>query len=80
MFPEPSPFKSSPKYIFLAEYLQLDSIGHEKQLVALPAAVGLRVLLKYWRAAEEETVVGMWAGWVEFGGGEERIQRRRSMS
>jgi hypothetical protein len=35
------------------------SIGQDKQLVALPAAVGLRVLLKYCREPEDPTVVGM---------------------
>lgn len=55
-------------------------MGQERQFVAVPAAVGLRILVKYWRAPDEETVVGMCAGWVESGGGEQRSQRRRSMS
>ena len=80
VLPDPKPFKSLPKYIFFAENLQLVSAGQERQFVALPAAVGLRVLLKYWRAPEEETVVGMWAGCEDFGGGEQSIHKRRSMS
>jgi len=48
--------------------------------VAVPAAVGLRVLLKYWRAPDEVTVFGICAGWAELGGGEQRSQRRRSIS
>lgn len=55
-------------------------MGQERQFVAVPAAVGLRVLLKNWRAPDEVTVVGMCAVWVEFGGGEQRSQRRRSTS
>ena len=45
--------------MFLAEYLQEVSMGQERQLVALPAAVGFRVLLKYWSDPTEVTVVGM---------------------
>lgn len=55
-------------------------MGQARQLVAFPAAVGLRDLLKYWSEPVEVTVVGMCAGLVELGGGEHRSQRRRSMS
>lgn len=80
VFPEPKPLRLLPRYTFLAEYLQESSTGHERQLVALPAAVGLRVLLKYWRDPEEVTVVGICAGWDELGGGEQRSQRSKSIS
>jgi hypothetical protein len=55
-------------------------MGQERQLVALPAAVGFRVLLKYWSDPTEVTVVGIWAGLVEPGGGEHSSQRRTSIS
>ncbi len=55
-------------------------MGQERQFVAFPAAVGLRVLLKYWSEPVEVTAVGICAGLVEFGGGEQRTQSRRSMS
>jgi hypothetical protein len=45
--------------MFFAEYLQDSSMGQERQFVTFPAAVGLRVLLKYWREPEELTVVGI---------------------
>jgi hypothetical protein len=40
----------------------------------------LRVLLKYCTDPDEVTVVGTWAGSVELGGGEQRSQRRKSIS
>lgn len=55
-------------------------MGQERQFVAFPAPVGLRDLLKYWREPDELIAVGRWAGAVECGGGEQRSQRRRSMS
>lgn len=55
-------------------------MGHERQFVADPAAVGLRVRLKYWRAPEELIVFGICGGSRVFGGGEQRSQRSRSMS
>ena len=55
-------------------------MGQERQFVAVPAAVGLRDLLKYWREPVEVIEVGMWAGLEEPGGGEQRSQRRTSMS
>jgi hypothetical protein len=70
----------SPRYTFLAEYLQDASIGQERQFVAFPAAVGFLVLLKYCRDPTDVTVVGMWAGVVDPGGGEQSNQRRRSIS
>ena len=48
--------------------------------MALPAAVGFRVLLKYWRDPDEVTVVGMCAGFEELGGGEQSSQRSKSIS
>lgn len=60
--------------------MQSFSIGQERQFVADPAAVGLRVLVKYWSDPVEEMVAGICAGCVEFGGGEQSIQRRRSIS
>jgi hypothetical protein len=59
VFPEARPLCSLPRYIFFAEYLQLGSAGQERQLVAFPAAVGLRALLKYWREPVEVILVGM---------------------
>jgi hypothetical protein len=56
------------------------SMGHDRQFVALPAAVGFLVLLKYCRPPAELTVVGMWAGFVDPVGGEQSNQRRRSIS
>lgn len=80
VFPDPSPFNSEPKYTFLAEYLQDSSIGQDRQFVASPAAVGLRVLLNSWREPAELTVVGICAGWMDPGGGEHKSHNNTSMS
>lgn len=80
VFPLLSPLCSLPRYTFFAEYLHVFSAGHDKQFVALPAALGFRVLLKYCRPPNELTVVGICAGLADPGGGEQRSQRRRSMS
>jgi len=81
VFPEPSPtVVLEPRYTFLAEYLHDFSMGHDRQFVALPAAVGFLVLLKCCRPPAELTVVGMWAGLVDPVGGEHSNQRRRSIS
>jgi hypothetical protein len=55
-------------------------MGQERQLVASPAAVGLRVLLKYNKDPDEATVVGTWGGSLEPGAGEQRSHRSRSIS
>jgi hypothetical protein len=81
VFPVPSPsVVLEPRYTFLAEYLHDFSMGHDRQFVALPAAVGFLVLLKYCRPPAELTVVGIWAGFVDPVGGEQSSQRRRSIS
>jgi hypothetical protein len=48
--------------------------------VALPASVGFRVLLKYCREPAELIKLGRCAGFDEPSGGEQRSQRRRSIS
>lgn len=48
--------------------------------MAVPAALGLRLLVKYWREPEDDTLEGRCGGLVEFGGGEQRSQRRKSIS
>jgi hypothetical protein len=48
--------------------------------VASPARVGLRDLLKYWRAPVEVIKLGRCGGSVEDGEGEHISQRRRSIS
>lgn len=55
-------------------------MGQDKQLVALPAAVGFRFLLKYRTDPEEDTEVGICGGSLDPAGGEQRSQRRRSIS
>lgn len=55
-------------------------MGQERQLVASPAAVGLRALLKCSTDPDEVTVLGMCGGSLEPGVGEQRSQRRRSIS
>jgi hypothetical protein len=64
----------------LAEYLQFSSIGQERQLVAEPAAVGFLDLLKYCNDPEDETVIGRWGGFVEFGGAEHNSHKSTSIS
>ena len=48
--------------------------------MASPAAGGLWSLSKYCKEPEEIMLVGIWAGPLEFGGGEQRSQRRKSIS
>ena len=74
------PSSSGPRYILFAEYLQDCSIGQDKQLVAFSAAVGFRDLLNCCKAPVDETVVGICAGLSEPVGGEQRSQRRTSIS
>lgn len=42
--------------------------------------MGLRVLVKYWREPAELIVLGRCGGWEEIGAGEQRSQRRMSIS
>lgn len=58
--------------------MQSGSAGQEKQFVAAPAFAGFREGLKWTSEPEDETVVGRWA--VEVAEGEQRSQRRRSIS
>ena len=48
--------------------------------MAFPASIGLRDFLKYCNEPEELTDVGRWAGFEDPGGGEQRSQRRMSIS
>jgi hypothetical protein len=67
-------------YIFLAENWQSLSAGQEKQLVAVPARGGFRERLKWVRDPDELTVEGKCGGSSDFGEGEQRNHRMRSMS
>ncbi len=66
-----------------AENLHTLSAGHDRQLVAVPASVGLRLRLKYWSEPVLVTVDGRWGGGqsgTEQSAGEHRSHSSTSMS
>lgn len=76
-----SPLCFGDMYMSLAEYLHSGSMGQERQFVAVPAATGLRVRVNCCTEPEDVIVSGRWGGAVgSDGGGEQRSQRRRSIS
>lgn len=67
----------------LAEYLQVGSTGHDRQLVAVPASLGFRARLKWCSEPVLETVDGRCGCWLfsaQQSTGEHRSHKRMSMS
>jgi hypothetical protein len=64
----------------MAELLHDDSIGHARQFVASPAAIGFLARLKLRSEPLEVILLGKCGGSLAPELGEQRSQRRKSMS